>query len=74
MGSVSCLDPSAFLLASPQQVNPSRHSLAAAGVSALGSILSFTSPPPTPTPQNKGSYAISFSRKQTAGKCVAGKT
>lgn len=37
MGSVSCLDPLAFLLASLQQVNPSMHSLAAAGVSALGS-------------------------------------
>lgn len=31
MGSVSCLDPSAFLLASPQPLNPSMPSLAAAG-------------------------------------------
>lgn len=42
MGSVSCLDPLAFLLASPQKVNPSMHSLAVAGGdSALGSIPSF---------------------------------
>lgn len=32
MGSVSCLDPSAFLLASPQSLNPSMPSLAAAGI------------------------------------------
>lgn len=34
MSSMSCLEPSAFLLASPQQVNPSTHSLAAAGGSS----------------------------------------
>jgi hypothetical protein len=40
MGSVSCLDPLAFLLASPQKVNPSMHSQAVGGgvVSALDSI------------------------------------
>lgn len=75
MGSMSRLDPSALLLAPPQQVNPSIHSLAAAGVSAL-SLSTQLHPPPQKKKQRKKrklGNILETEQNLLPGKYVAGK-